>query len=69
MSIRAYQLYSQEDPKIYSYETSYLAEQSLNLLENNQQIIFSIINNRTVLKNLDPRAGTLKILLKDKNLG
>ena len=65
MSIRALLFYQQVDPKISTYETSYLADQPLNLLEYNQQIRFAINNNGEYSKSFDPRAGTIQTVWKE----
>ena len=49
-------MYTQEDPKISTYETSYLAETPINLPEMKQQIRIAITDNGRFVKDFDPRA-------------
>ena len=56
--IQATQLYTQKDPKISAYETSYLTETPISLPEMKQQIRLGIVEKGVYVKDPDPRAVT-----------
>ena len=64
------QLYTQENPQISTYETSYLAETPVNLPEMKQQIFIAIKDRKEFVKDFDPRAirfiATHKPIFDDK---
>ena len=67
MWVRASQLYTQEDPKISTYESSYQADTPHELSKFNQQIRIGFRpRGQPYLKELDPRAGYFRVRLIDE---
>ena len=67
MWVRASQLYTQEDPKISTYESSYQANTPHELSKFNQQIRLGFkMRGQPFLKEIDPRAGYFRVRLIDE---
>ena len=62
--IQVTQLYTQKNPKITSYETSYLAETPVTLPEMKQQIRLVLKEDKNFVKDLNPRALRFRALYR-----